>query len=213
MHNNTRNSAYTTKTSFCLGVAFLVSIMLILSTATRANETQQITTGNSTLVFTVSDSNEVVITQGKITASEGQSIRLLPGTSIKGTDKVAINIADKTCQETVAEELTREKEGKMVAKAAERRKEVIATPARIEEETAPLVCFSTYPGGNSSIAQQRPVAWAAPVAPTASMAAPVCTIVKKQSIPYTTNVKVLDYGHTPTRSWGDATETIKVLRC
>ena len=113
-----------------IGYALLCFSFLFLNiTSLSASEDESIKveiSENSTLVFSASDSCSVIISEGKITAVEGKSVKLLPGTRIVGTEsqQVTVSISSKEDREKVENELAKEKEEEMLAEVVEKREEI-----------------------------------------------------------------------------------------
>jgi hypothetical protein len=170
-------------------------------------------TGNTTIIYSASDSNKVIITEGKITAIEGKTINLLPGTHIKSSGQLTVNIASKECQDAVAIEVAKGKEKTMLASAAVRREEVLLTTS--VEEIPIAFTRSQFPGQNSAVGQQNLQLAASLVNTTVSFAPQESLLNKKINLSNIHNFPVLAYQsiYTPVCSWGDRAETIKVMLC
>jgi hypothetical protein len=171
------------------------------------------TNGDATIVYSANDSNNIVITDGIITAIEGKNIRLLPGTHIKSSEQLTVNIASKECQDAVAIEVAKEKENTMLATAARQREEVLP-----KNETTKLPIDFNYrplPGNNSKVSQQNIQLTALTVTTSVSFSAPVLVLHKKNSDlnKYDSEALSSQFDFTPTFSWGEYTGTIKVMRC
>jgi hypothetical protein len=104
--------------SLCLALFFF--FMVSGSFASEQATEKVYNTENGNVVFSVTAENSFTITDGKITATPGNSIKLLPGTHIKNGEQLAINIADKNCQEAVAKAAVREREETMLSRVAKK---------------------------------------------------------------------------------------------
>jgi hypothetical protein len=171
------------------------------------------TSGDAIVVYSASNSGDVIITSGKITIPEGETIHLLPGTHIKSSEQLTINIASRECQDAVAREVAREKEERMLAYAAERRREALMFTT-VEELYVPFN-YSQLPAQNRTIGPQRPELTASLVTTTVSFAAPVSLLNKKISLSDNNNLQVTNdlWLYTPIYSWGERAENIMVMLC
>lgn len=194
-------------------IAFIFAFLLVLNTlklsASDKIVEKVIISENSTLVIDASDSAKVLIKGGKITASEGKSIRLLPGTKIKCGDQITVSISDKKDQESIARQIEKEKEAKMLAEASKERNEIK------QNTIIPLnVFFNELPAKEEAFNQQRTKLVASVVNTTISFSAPVFLIKREifnktedKDINKTTSIILIS------KSWGEESATIKVLRC
>jgi hypothetical protein len=196
--------------SLSLGVVFL----LFLSQGYAAENAGNLyTTGNATIVYATADSNNIVITEGKITAVEGKTIHLLPGTWIKSSEELTVNIASKENQQEVAKTVAKEKELTMLAAVAKHREEVLQPKERCE-----IPIFFNYapaPAQNCELGQQNIQLTASLVNTTVTFNSPISLINKKNILSDIHNHQVLanQLAYTPVCSWGDISGTIKVMRC
>ncbi|HKM93744.1 MAG TPA: hypothetical protein VJY41_08845 [Prolixibacteraceae bacterium] len=180
--------------------------------ATNQNAENDLITGGSHVVYTVTGENSITITNGQLSATPGHSIRLLPGTHISGNDQLTINIADKACQEAVAQEASEEREAKMVETVVRRKNEnksftIVTGPTLFS--TMPLL-----PSHNGEIGQQQFSSMAVPSSSQNNIEPQEQTLYLQTNIQNIHNLQVLVHGvYMPTNSWGDAAETVKVLRC
>jgi len=168
---------------------------------------------NATIVYVQSDTNNVIITEGKITAVEGKSIRLLPGTHIKSSEQLTVNIASKKCQDSVAVEVAKKKEEKMLVSSAKKCEEALQTEAT--EEILRIFNYSPLPEKNSSVGQQRVQLTALLGNTTISFSAPINLLLRKNTTFNIHNIEVLapQSLYTPVYSWGERAENIKVMLC
>jgi hypothetical protein len=168
--------------------------------------------GNSTIVYSVKDSGGLLITKGRITATEGQSIRFLPGTNINGVEQLTINIASKECQKAVALEIAREKEKRMLEASARKRELFQLSDAILH----PLpFYFKGLPVKNSEINQQNIQLTASLVNTTVTISSPESILEKRTTIFDFHNLTVSAFQpiYTPSLSWGDYGGTISILLC
>ena len=180
--------------------------------ANDATSGQIITNEESTVV--VADSHSVIITSGKITTTEGKTIRLLPGTHIKSGDQLTVNIASKEEQAAIAREQARQKEEKMLAVAAEKRKEA-QLPTTLKEVTS-FFHYQQLPEEAPVLSQQTTLLLVGTMTnTTVSFAAPVILLVKKNTNDNFPFLATPLSGRTykPVLSWGEQAETIGIMRC
>jgi ribosomal 50S subunit-recycling heat shock protein len=194
-------------------IAFIIVVLVVINTLklSASDETSEkvIISENSTLVIAASDSAKVLIKGGKITASEGKSIRLLPGTKIKCGDQITVSISDKKDQELIARQIEKEKEEKMLAEASKERNE-IKQSAIIPS----FIFFNQLPAKEETVGQQKTELVASVVNTTISFASPFFLIKREnlnktedKDINKTTSIILIS------KSWGEESATIKVLRC
>lgn len=197
--------------SMLLTLAFLV--IFSQGFASSRNVEKVYTTGSNTIVYSAGDTNSAVVTKGKITAVEGKVIHLLPGTHIKSSDQLTVNIASKECQETIAFALAKEKEQTMLTLAAKKR-ELLQLPNTIEE-AAVFFRYHQLPQSNATLGQQNIQLTAMLVNTTVSVIAPVSLLNKKSTnIDIHSLLNLDDQSvYTPVYSWGESAENIKVMRC
>jgi len=192
------------------------SVFLLIFTQGFSSEpgTEKVyTSGDATIIYSVNNSNSVVITEGKITATEGQTIRLLPGTHIKNGEHLTINIGSKECQDAVAIEVARENEVKLHAYVSKRRKEALLTETT--EEILWIFNYSPLPEKSSSVSQQNIQLTASNGNTSVSFSTPVNLLLKKNTSYNIHNLEVLAplSIYTPVYSWGERAENIKVMLC
>jgi phosphotransferase system HPr-like phosphotransfer protein len=170
-------------------------------------------TENTTIVYAQNDTNNVIITEGKITAVEGKSIRLLPGTHIKSGEQLTVNIASKESQKAVEKKVNKQKEDKMLASAVAKREEALI-PANAKEDVIGFR-YCDLPDENATIAQQQFQLLATVASTTVTFTTPVVTLDKKRSSFnfFNTQVSAYQLSYTPIYSWGNCAQTIKVMRC
>lgn len=199
--------------SLVLPLVILFIFTLSLGLQSKATE-QSITheQGNSVVVYSATDNNSLTISEDKITATAGQSIRLLPGTRIGGEEKLTINIADKACQDAVAYEVKKEGEAQMVETVVRRKQQSNSfTPV----SGITLFCSSPLlPGQNGQVQSSHSCSLAIPAPAQSNIAPNVIELVQQNNYLNTYQSSVSTFKvHTASRSWGEIPETIKVLRC
>lgn len=175
-------------------------------------ENTNATTG-SKIVYSVSGGNAVVITEGKITANEGQTIQLLPGTNIKSGEELTVNIASKVYQEAINQKDAKKREEKLMASVVAL-KEALQLPSGEGPETV-FSKHSEVPGENASFGKQGNASTALLLNTSNSITAPTNVLHNKNNVLNMHNLRVLAFHalFSPTSSWGELAKTIKVMRC
>jgi hypothetical protein len=199
------------------GNILLLAAVLLFSLskgfANKPNDQQVYTNGDNTIVYKAAETGSLSITEGTITAIAGKTIRLLPGTHIKSSEQLTVNIASKECQEAVTNEVSQKREATMLAVSAKKREEIV--PLSPEEIFPLTLACNALPENSSSLTQQGVYLAASLVNTTVSFNASVLVLHKK--ITNTNNDNhgllacLLDF--TPITSWGNCAENIKVMRC
>jgi hypothetical protein len=188
----------------------IVFLLFISQGFAQGNDIERVLTGeNSTIVYSTDEPGNVIITEGKITATEGSAIRLLPGTHIKGSEKLTVNIASKACQEEVAREVANEYEKAILAFAAGRIEEIL-----IPVSTRKNGRYCRLPEHHNTIDQQDLQPLFILAGSSVSIANHLLFITKK--ITLTDNKIPVQPGsmfYTPVNQWGDCAGNIKVMRC
>lgn len=197
-----------------IGYALLCFSFLFLNiTSLSASEDESIKveiSENSTIIISASDSCGVSISEGKITAVAGKSVRLLPGTIIKGSQPVTVSISSKEDIEKVAKKIAKEREEEMLAEVVAKREQI----KQISE--IPLFCrFNQLPAKEEIIGKQKIQLIASVTNTTISFSSPLCLLMKKTAAnniqqPGNKNQSIF---YISGRSWGEISGTIKVLRC
>ena len=207
------NTAKNIGRGLVLPLVLLAILTLLLGLQGKAAE-QSITheQGNSVVVYSATDNNSISITQGTITATVGQSIRLLPGTHIGGNDKLSINIADKACQDAVAQEAKKESEAQMVETVVRRKQQ---TNNFMPISGIWLFCNAPLLPAQNGKVQSAHYCSLAITTPTQSNITPqVSNLLQQNNISIIHQLSVYTIKvHYASRSWGEIPETIKVLRC
>ncbi|HPR30858.1 MAG TPA: hypothetical protein PLK12_02130 [Prolixibacteraceae bacterium] len=207
---NLRTNLLKTSGSLCLALFFF----FIASTGFASEQTNPkvYTAEKGKVVYSVVGGENLTIAEGKITAAKGQSIRLLPGTHIKDGGQLAINIADKDCQDAVAREEAKQREETMLARVAEKQEK------NLLPKSMPVIhryCHApALPDDKTRVGQQTLSPAAVAPAPVPTCKAPVSDLAYRMNNPNIHHSFVSTIcAHRPARSWGDAAETVKVLRC
>jgi hypothetical protein len=202
------------KVQSMLSFIFLFVVFLLLLSPVFASPQQKtLNTGSSKIVYSAADSS-MHITKGKITAIRRQSISLLPGTHLKAQkdESLVINIADKSQQEALAREETRRREERMLAQIILKQENNLIP--KIDTSINSYCTKGAPPVSGSSISLQNTQLAAVSTTSTASAKTPVSAIKNKTNIQNIhTHLVSMVKTFSPSRSWGDAAETIKVLRC
>jgi hypothetical protein len=163
------------------------------------------------IVYAAGEGNAVVITEGRITAAEGQSIKLLPGTHIKGGEKLSVSIVSREHQEARAYE----------AEKIRRQEFHTAVFARLKNRHQPTAGtrFTGFPGrfpfGGTALAQRQLCLSMLPVQPSVTFPVLCTTLQKNITLQNIHNLLVSAFRgvFNPLTSWGGRAETIKVLLC
>ena len=200
--------------STVMGIVFL----FFASSPSFANSealVQVASVSGATIVFPASDTGKIVITEGKITAVKGKTVHLLPGTHIKSSKQLTVNIASKECQEAVAREVEKANEEKMLATVATKREEVL--PEEKNALTLPSAfCFlvaTSIPVSNSTISQQTPNPVAFLSNTPVSFNAPVVYLTRKNNESIVNHKSQISNRFLPVTSWGECAESISIMRC
>ncbi len=164
--------------------------------------------GNSNIVYASGCDSAVIIEEGRITVTEGSSIRLLPGTRIGHGDELQVSIVSREHQETLVEEAV-EKQREHTVKSIMETAEV---PAPVDASVVFRYLDHT-PGNQSSFGQSRLPMSGLPVRTQTSPDAPVTVLLKdffSHTIPvlHSESFQLVYY---PCFSWGERAETIKVM--
>ncbi|MFW5886116.1 MAG: hypothetical protein ACOCUL_00020 [Bacteroidota bacterium] len=162
------------------------------------------------IVYAPGEENSVVITEGRITAEHGKSIKLLPGTHLKGEQPVKLSIVSRGRQQALAYKAEQERKREFHATILERLKEtrLTAEVARITGSQLP------FPGG-TSLWQQCILGSAIPVQSGNSFSAPAIVLRNQITLKNIHNLQASAYRGTylPGTSWGSCTANIKVMLC
>ena len=164
------------------------------------------------VIYKASDDNRIIITEGKITATEGNSIRLLPGTHIKTGEQLIVDISNKAHQQALAEKFAKEQEKKMLANVAKQR---IYLQLPKDNEEFPLnISQGNAPVNREKLIQQLFNLSASLTNVNHTFNIPISTLHKNNNH-FNNNYLVLNMQsqYTPISSWGNCAETIKVMRC
>lgn len=156
---------------------------------------------------------DLVQSEGQITATNGNSLRLLPGTHLKAGTKLKIDISSKACQEEVEQEVARAEEERMIETVVEKKKE-IQLSTDLPEGAIRFRPSLPFIPQESNLGQQGLGLTAISSAQAQTFTAPALSVLRKTSISDIHNLLILSRtGHAPSHSWGDQTGTVKILRC
>lgn len=195
---------------FCIAIFF---IFLFSNSFTFANqEIIELNSTENTIVYSSNNQEGVIVTSGKITAIEGKTIRLLPGTHIKSNEQLSVNISSKTEQELLAIRVAKEKEKAMLCTVSKLRNDLLS----FNDNVIIPVVFNTgqAPIEKSTLGQQSLQFTALLVSTTVSLSAPISYLNKQNTHLYIHQLPVMaKHTFNPTNSWGECAETIKVMRC
>lgn len=158
----------------------------------------------------VSDPHAVVIESGRISVKEGYSVRLLPGTQIKGDQSFHVTVVSKAYYEELAKEAEKN-----------RRDAAMASMLKVCEEynmdvKGPVLVYTDYASVPKSwFAGQYHMYNAVPVRTVNSVKATfVIYHTQQQTHPLLSPDagRLTAFVYTPDHSWGSRAETIKVMR-
>lgn len=194
-------------------VALWVAFALMWPTYALSSEQfieECITIDNGSIVISAVDQGSVTITGGRITASAGESIRLLPGTHIRGDEQVTVSVVSREYQEALAEEAAVEEKKQAVESILKRR----------DHNTLPLETASMIRGyrGTGSRTHLREQQYVCAILPVRTQTSVVKTeIFIGQSYPFRDqeNNRLICHIarlHQPILTWGKRCETIAVMR-
>lgn len=169
-----------------------------------------IATESGIVVYSASDDGSVVIREGRISAMEGRSIRLLPGTHVKAGDELAVCIVSKEYHEELAAELARERREQTVESLLAKG---LHKPLELDFEILlrnPL----NIPGLPSQLDRQMHCWAGVQIRVQGSPTPPVSNLLTTETIINIHNHMVLAHVPLcfPDYSWGSRAETIKVMR-
>lgn len=195
-----------------ISLLMLVVAFLLLPADVSAGEQaveRHVVSGESGILLKSGDDGAVVIGGGRIAAIEGYSVRILPGTHIKGGEEISVSIVSKEHHEKVAAEAAREKRSETVASILERRDDVPVVP---DAETL-FRNLQPLPGSSAVIGQQLAAIAVLPVRTQTSP--PAHTAVLHKHIPsfdrYDHHVSSFRPVRHPDLSWGKRAECIGVM--
>ena len=199
--------------SICKRILSLVVFLIFSLTLVAEENSVEIINANTgtKVVYKANGKNSVVITEGSITAEPGKSVKLLPGTHLKGEEPVKVNIVSREQQKALAYKAEKEKERKFYVFVFERLKDAerLAHGQRIVRTHFPI------PGGRTFLGQQVLYSSALPVQSGNSFSVLFFILKASISIQNIHNLKVSAFRdlHFPDLSWGTIAETVKILRC
>lgn len=158
----------------------------------------------------VEDPHSVVIESGRISVKEGYSVRLLPGTQIKGDQSFHVTVVSKAYYEELAKEAEKN-----------RRDAAMALMLRVCEEynmdvKGPVLVYTDYASvPKSRFTRQYHLHNAVPVRTVNSVKATfVIYHTQQQTHPLLSSYlgHYMTFAYIPDYSWGSRAETIKVMR-
>lgn len=195
-------------------ILFLWAIAVVpVWTYAIEDNTISVNNGITTIVTDSDISNDLVVTDGHITATNGKSIRFLPGTKIKKGEHLKIDISTKAHQEIVAERLAKEKEKSMLAFVGQVRDELLGW--KYNGELVHQDKLSDLPPKNSTLQQSENYYFAIVITSNYSFSAPTNALREKNYIQNIHNIRTLA-SLPPINSsfkWGDRAENIMVMLC
>ena len=194
--------------------ALILVFILAFSTSLFATENSVETTvknKGTTIVFKATGENSVVITEGTITAEQGKSIKLLPGTHLKGEQPVKASIVSRERHEAMVKIARQETERKFFVAVFEHLKNAntFGKGHRIVGDHLPL------PGDRTLFAQQVLFCSALPVPSSHFFQVVALVLNTKTSIKNSHNFQVSAFKalYNPDNSWGNCGATTAVMLC
>ena len=170
---------------------------------------RHVISGESGILIKSGDDGAVVISEGRIAATEGYSLRMLPGTHIKGGEEISVSIVSKEHHEQLAAEVAREKRQETAESILAQRDEMPAVP------DADTIFRNLQPTSGSStiIGQQLAAIAVMPVRTQSSQVAH--TVILHKHIPFFNihNHHAVTFRpvYVPDLSWGERAESIGVM--
>ena len=195
-----------------ISLLMLVLAFLLFQTTVFASDQsveRHVVSGESAILLKSGDERAVVIGEGRISAIEGYTVRMLPGTHIKSGEDIRVSIVSKEYHEQVAQEHTREKRSETVASILERRDDAPVLP---DGETL-FRNLQPLPGSSSIIGQQLAAIAVLPVSPQSFQKAHTAFINKHIPSFDIHNYHVSSFRPVccPDLSWGKRAECIGVM--
>ena len=170
---------------------------------------RHVISGESSLLIKSGDDGAIVISEGRIAVTEGYSVRMLPGTHIKGGEEISINIVSKEYHEQLAAEVAREKRQETAESILAQRDEM---PAVRESDT---IFRNLQPAsGSSAVIGQQLAAIAVLPGRTQSSQVAHTAVIHKQILSldrYDHHVSSFRPVCCPDLSWGKRAECIGVM--
>lgn len=189
-------------------MVFFVAFICFDGFAGTDNNDHSADYGNSSIIYSTGCDQSVIIEEGRITAAEGSSVRLLPGTRIGDGDELQVSIVSREHQETLAEEAAEKQREQTVKSIMET--SPVSTPV---EAALVFRLIDHKPGNQAAFGQFQLPMSGLPVCTSSSPDTPV-TVLLKDFSPH----KILDshsvnfpLAYNPCYSWGERAETIKVM--
>lgn len=196
------------------GRVFTLVFFLAFSTSLFADENALETALKSkgaTIVFKATGENCVVITEGTITAEQGKSIQLLPGTHLKGEQPVKASIVSRERHEAMVKIARQETERKFFVAVFEHLKNAntFVDGSEIVGSHLPI------PGGRTFFGQQILCCSALPVQTINSFSVPAFVLRNQITLKNIHNLRATAYRGTylPDTSWGSSAENVRVMLC
>lgn len=213
-HNYLRDISLMTARAWLRGKVSVLVVLAFLLVQVNAFAVDQaverhVVTGAGGILIQSGDDGSVVISEGRITAMEGYSVRLLPGTHIKSGDKVSVSIVSKEHHERLAAEAAREMRQEAVASILKRRDEA---PVAADAETF-FRNLQPMPGSSTIIGQQLAAIAVLPVRTQSSQLAHTAVLHKYilSFDRYDHHVSSFRPVCCPDLSWGKRAECIGVM--
>ena len=190
---------------------FLLSGLMFPVHAYSAGQSVQqcITTKSGSIVIAADSEGSLILKDGRITASKGQSVRLLPGTHLKGDDPLTVSIVSSEYKEALAKEAGNEEKKHAVESILKRRE---TNPTLVE---ASFILKGYEGSGSRSVLNTQAQTCAIlPVRTQTSVFGQVAANHQKHSSTENNLVHPLcsfaDL-YQPVMSWGALAETIAVM--
>lgn len=163
------------------------------------------------IVYAAGEGDAVVITEGRITAEHGQSIRLLPGTHLKGEQPVKASIVSRERHQALAYQAKQKRQQEFLSSLFKQLKE--SKPSGEDVKIAGR--HFPIPGGGATLGQQLFYAAALPVQTTTSFTAATIVLNKQTTLKNIHNLQVTAFKnyYLPLASWGNQPANIKVMLC
>lgn len=190
---------------------FLLSGLMFPAQAISTDQAveQCITTKTGNIIIASDSNGSVMLTEGRITASVGESIKLLPGTHLKGDDPLTVSIVSTEYQEALAEEAAGEEKKQAVESILKRRE---AAPTLVEASF--MIRAFGGSGSRNYLSKQEYLSAMLPVRTHTSVSETATANQQKHSSTADNQVHSLcNFAdlYQPVMSWGALAETIAVM--
>lgn len=162
----------------------------------------------SSVVLSGGDDSSLILSEGRLTAIEGQAVRLLPGTHIRAGKQLEVAIVHREHFEALAAEAAQQKRSAFVASIMHQR------PACTADVDNRFVFELAYGRGSQAhFAQQS---FSPAVLPVRVQSSPTPCLLIKHSPNYFPNIEnhatlACHFTHVPDLSWGKRAECIGVM--